>query len=180
MSVAGLNSVDKVGALLDQFGACQAVRPLLNEVNAKGPFTVSFTSDWKEAPHGAAMWPLSRKIVLLESSSQSLSNLLFETINMKKADTMASVNRNLCYLAREVYAQVVERLEYETVAEHHKIASQCVKEGAWDRFVDLYAYKFGQTASGINSWNTIEGYLKTQEIFGHTDKYRQRWDQLCR
>lgn len=106
------------------------------------------------------------------------SRILFETINYDKRDQLMQQVLTTCDKTADVHAFSIEKIEYETVLQHHEIAKKCVSLGLWPAKFDLYGEKFKNQNSQGN-WNSFKVYHADHEFTGHTDLIRKNWYQLC-
>lgn len=161
----------------ERFLSCPEGQKIWNEVERKGFFFIKCASQ-KEAPLGASVSVDKREIYLLKTNKEMIHPLLVELTNLEQAETLQSVSLGKCSLEVEDYVREVESYEYQTVKKTHIIADYCFKNGFWPEEVNVYKESFN--GESTDDWSSLEGYLKTQEEWGHSDLYRAAWYSECR
>lgn len=159
------------------FLSCPHARKLWNDVERNGGFTVRCGTD-ADAPVGAKVWVETRIIVVAHSNKEMVSPLLFELNNLKNAKGLSATTLNKCGIDIESYVRTVEELEYQTARATYEISNSCFKEGYWTQDLIQYHDAFNGK-SARNDWSSFEGYLKSQEMYGHADLYRMEWYKKC-
>lgn len=155
---------------------CPFSRELVNAVAAKGPFSVQ--CETKEMnPTGASVDIYERKIFIADIDQKMVPPLLFELVNLQRSEEYTKLQQTKCEKRMHVYADQMEKLEYNTAKITNEISQQCVKIGRWSKDLVVYADKFDP--KNPNSWNSLDGYLQYQEKRGHTDLYRKAWINHC-
>lgn len=159
-----------------QLLSCPEGQQIWDEVENEGPFTIRCaTSD--EAPAGSIVY-IEKREILLSETKEMVKSLLFELTNLKRAEIASLVGRNKCGLNVEDYVVGTEAIEYGSVLDTHKIAENCIKGGFWSSELDQYQEEFSGKYSDTD-WTSFEGYLATQEKYGHADFYRMQWYKKC-
>ncbi|MCB1213091.1 MAG: hypothetical protein KDK40_02215 [Chlamydiia bacterium] len=160
------------------FFSCPPAKKLWDEVDQEGAFTITCMPA-ETAPTKAMTWLETREILISSGNTEMLSPLLFELNNLKRAKVGILLSQNKCTFENaDAYAKLIERLEYGTTKDTHEMATHCVDNGYWPVNSLNYREEFAGNSKDSN-WNTFEGYLKTQEKYGHTDFYRSKWYKAC-
>ena len=105
-----------------------------------------------------------------------LSYFVLELCNLAAAEQFEEVPRRLAHdpqflqLGRQqqadLYAQQMERIEYDNMRIHHGICSEQIRLGKWPGSTDIYG-------SSLRSWTTFERYWDASKDGGHVEHYRR-------
>lgn len=92
---------------------------------------------------------------------------VFEILNLHKKERIEKVYTDAQYdiiKTGEEYGEELEKIEHDTVVEHHKIMENCISEKGWPRSYDLY-----------KNVKSMEENLQIQKKNGHTQQYINEW-----
>jgi len=189
-SLEELPCADRIDAARERLLACPAAKELWDQLSSEGG--VSLQCTW--IPKMAACRGQDRTILISKDiqDHSTVPAILFEMNNLKRAPKFSHLRRKMCQLSSEDYATKMERLEFSTAKDTHRIAAQCVQSGiwpsAWDEIfehADESSWTVQQAAAmqlvghkAGHPW-TFEESLKIQEQDGHTQLYRESWRITC-
>lgn len=144
--------------------SCPEFRKLWNEVEAEGPFTLCSTVEGHDARTEIKQRQIfvGRHVTYLRDYS-----LVFELNNLKRSKEFFLIKAQECRMSVDEYATSIEKIEYDSLIEAGNIANACQKRGIWQGWYPSFLY------------TSFEEYLRSAEMFDHTDLYRVQYRYDC-
>ncbi len=151
---------------------CSVSRKLWNSNKKNGNFAIKCD----QGTHQASVIPEVREILvstLTMQEAEMVDSLLFELLNLNKADEISITRQRICSMPMDDYAREMEKFEYQTTIDAYNIQNECVQNGIWPESFVQNAELFEEP------WSSLDKYLQHQENEVHTDLYRLEWLESC-